>query len=257
MIRKYAVVAVLSCSTLIASGCSMGGSESPETSTETVSESAFGTSVETENTDGHPGTEDGAARVEQDAKQEQEPEAAEGQIPDTDSEIHPQVPPPEIDESLVSGSLLRDEAPAEGAGDSAPAPSSEFKTDKSARGDGGADLTPRAVRVGSYGIYDRVIIEFSGTGEPGWDAEYLGYSVSGEASDSLALTVSGTPERNDWPEDLSPTGFFDQFSGVVKDVYCAGAAGNESVWTVETSGTVPYAVKTLQSPPRLVIDFKS
>ena len=158
---------------------------------------------------------------------------------------------------MVSGSLLRDEAPAEGAGDSAPAPSSEFKTDKSVHGNNKADLTPRAVRVGSYGVYDRVIIEFSGTGEPGWDAEYLGYSVSGEASDSLALTVSGTPERNEWPEDLSPTGFFDQFSGVVKDVYCAGAAGNESVWTVETSGAVPYAVKTLQSPPRLVIDFKS
>lgn len=251
MNRKTTAIAVLSFSALIASGCSSEGSGSPETSTETVSESAF----ETGDNGVHPSAADSAAPVEQDAKHE--PEPATNPVLDTEAEPHPHGFPPEIDESLVSGSLLRDEVPNEGAGDSAPAPSNEFKTDRSVHGNNKADLTPRAVRVGSYGIYDRVIIEFSGTGEPGWDAEYLGYSVSGEASDSLALTVSGTPDRNEWPEDLSPTGFFDQFSGVIKDVYCAGAAGNESVWTVETSGAVPYAVKTLQSPPRLVIDFKS
>lgn len=251
MNRKTTAIAVLSFSALIASGCSADGPVSPEASTETVSESAS----ETGDNGVHPSAADSAAPVEQDANHE--PEPATNPVLDTEAEPHPHGFPPEIDESLVSGSLLRDEVPNEGAGDSAPAPSNEFKTDRSVHGNNKADLTPRAVRVGSYGIYDRVIIEFSGTGEPGWDAEYLGYSVSGEASDSLALTVSGTPDRNEWPEDLSPTGFFDQFSGVVKDVYCAGAAGNESVWTVETSGAVPYAVKTLQNPPRLVIDFKS
>lgn len=251
MIRKVAVIAVLSCSALIASGCSAEDSGSPESSTEAVSE----TNDEAEGSNVQSDTAESAVQDEHDAKQVSESTAS--QNPDIVAEPHPQGPSPEIDESLISGSLLRDEAPVEGSGDSAPAPSDEFRTDKSVHSDNGADLIPRAVRVGSYGMYDRVVIEFSGTGEPGWDAEYLGHSVSGEASDSLALTVSGTPERNEWPEDLSPTGFFDQFSGVVKDVYCAGAAGNDSVWTVETSGAVPYTVKTLQSPPRLVIDFRS
>ncbi len=118
------------------------------------------------------------------------------------------------------------------------------------------------VRVGTAESFDRIVLEFSGTGTPGWVVNYVDEPVldgSGEAVDlsgraHLDIYASGTtwpaPNYYNGPSQLTPKN-----GGDVTDVYVGGTfEGTTQVLAGIDSAAVPFRVFTLTAPSRLVID---
>lgn len=249
MSTKHAAVAVIVAAGLTLYGCS-NADTAPETQTETAT--ATGERVEGQGRD-----QEQEQEQEQDAPAEEQGGGATEPGAGMDSAAGPEAgeQPEPIDMGQVEGSLRQDEVPVDG---STAAPDQSFGEGTRKVEADKANLTPVAVRAGSYDGYDRVVIEFTGTGTPGWDTALSeGQGISEGSGAMLVMVVKGTPGTNEWPEDLAPTGFFGESAGVVRDVYSAGAAEDFSQWTIELSEPREYSVKTLQNPTRLVVDFKN
>lgn len=135
---------------------------------------------------------------------------------------------------------------------------------QSGKGSGGSDLVLVDVRVaeGEGEGVDRIVLEFSGTGTPGWVVNYVDEAVlegSGEVVDLegtavLDIYASGTtwpaPDYYAGPARLSP-----REDGAVDEVYVAGTfEGHTQVLAGIDGDRVPFRVSTLAAPARLVID---
>jgi hypothetical protein len=150
--------------------------------------------------------------------------------------------------------------PPEDEGDADPA----FPTDTStqfAESSGEWDLVLTDVRVGEHEGFDRIVLEFTGTGVPGWSVGWVDRARldgSGEAVDLdgdavLDVYASGTtwPADGyyDGPQRLEPDG------GEVDDVYVGGTfEGYTQVLAGVDGAPVPVRVFALAAPPRLVVD---
>jgi hypothetical protein len=150
--------------------------------------------------------------------------------------------------------------PPEDQGDGDPA----FPTDTAtqfAESSGEWDLVLTDVRVGEHEGFDRIVLEFTGTGVPGWSVGWVDRARldgSGEAVDldgeaTLDVYASGTT----WPAD----GYYDgpqrlePDSGAVDDVYVGGTfEGYTQVLAGIDSPPSPVRVFALPNPPRLVVD---
>lgn len=125
-----------------------------------------------------------------------------------------------------------------------------------------AALTATDLRIGSQLGYDRIVVEFSGTGTPGWLAarsataveDPTGRSVDLEGEGYLAVIASGLttpPDGGIDPGTTTPgntvvTG--SEFTGVFE--------GESQIWLGLTDPEAPYRVFTLENPTRLVIDVQ-
>lgn len=151
-------------------------------------------------------------------------------------------------------------SPTEDPTDGGPA----FPTDTStqfAESSGEWDLVLTDVRVGEHEGFDRIVLEFTGTGVPGWSVGWVDRARldgSGEAVDLdgdavLDVYASGTtwPADGyyDGPQRLEPDG------GEVDDVYVGGTfEGYTQVLAGIDGDPSPVRVFALADPPRLVVD---
>jgi hypothetical protein len=123
------------------------------------------------------------------------------------------------------------------------------------------DLVLTDVRVGEHEGFDRIVLEFTGTGVPGWSVGWVDRARldgSGEAVDldgeaTLDVYASGTTwpvdGYYDGPQRLEPDG------GEVDDVYVGGTfEGYTQVLAGIDSPPSPVRVFALPDPPRLVVD---
>lgn len=130
------------------------------------------------------------------------------------------------------------------------------------RGEG--DLVLTDVRVGAHEGFNRLVLEFAGTGTPGWVANYVDEAVldgSGEVVELdgvavLDIYATGTtypgPEQNYYsgPQRIELTG-----SDTLGEVYVGGTfEGYTQVLAGIDVSRVPFRVFALSDPPRLVVD---
>ena len=127
---------------------------------------------------------------------------------------------------------------------------------------GEQDLVLTDVRAAAHDGFDRVVLEFSGAGRPGWTVNYVDRAVmdgSGEVVDLAGGTVldvyaSGTT----WPAPgyySGPTRVDPADGGDVRDLYVAGTfEGYTQVLAGIEGGQVPFRAFALTDPPRLVVD---
>ena len=118
------------------------------------------------------------------------------------------------------------------------------------------------VRTGEARRFDRVVLEFSGRGTPGYVVNYVDRAVrdgSGQVVDLgrgsvLDVYASGTtapaPDYYDGPRRLSPLD-----GDVLDGLFVAGTfEGFTQVLAGIDGDRAPFRVFTLTSPPRLVVD---
>lgn len=128
---------------------------------------------------------------------------------------------------------------------------------KTARPSAPAHLAVTGVRVGSHEDVDRVVVDFTGGGEPGWFADYvttprqefLGQPLEVEGAAYLNVLIDGTT----YPQDIS----FDRVNGTgsVVEVVNGGTAGGRSQILIGLRSEAPYSVSVVPNPTRLVIDI--
>ena len=133
---------------------------------------------------------------------------------------------------------------------------------QTAENSGEWDLVLMDVRVAEHESFDRIVLEFTGTGIPGWAANYVDEAVldgSGEAvtlaGDAiLDIYASGTT----WPAAdhySGPRQFEPENGGDVKGVYVGGTfEGYTQVLAGINGDPVPFRVFALTDPSRLVVD---
>lgn len=130
------------------------------------------------------------------------------------------------------------------------------------RGSGPWELVLDQVRVGEHPGFDRIVVELTGAGVPGWAVQYVDrprldgsgehVSVAGDAF--LDIYASHTT----WsPSDLydGPTRLPARDSTGVDEVYVVGTfEGDTQVIAGVRGGARPFRVFTLSDPARLVVD---
>ena len=125
------------------------------------------------------------------------------------------------------------------------------------------DLVLADVRVASHEDFDRIVIEFSGTGTPGWSVQYVdkprldgsGTVIQLGGDVFLDIYASGTiyQEADDYngPQRFEPV-----HGGDLAEVFVVGAFEGATQVLVGIAGDrVPYRAFALTNPPRLVIDI--
>lgn len=124
------------------------------------------------------------------------------------------------------------------------------------------DLVLRDVRVAEHESFDRIVLAFTGTGIPGWAANYVDEAVldgSGETvtlggDAMLDIYASGTT----WPAAdyySGPRQFEPENGGDVIDVHVGGTfEGYTQVLAGIDGDPVPFRVFALTDPSRLVVD---
>lgn len=138
----------------------------------------------------------------------------------------------------------------------------ENTADQTAQNSGEWDLVLMDVRVAEHESFDRIVLEFTGTGIPGWAVNYVDEAVldgSGEVvtlgGDAvLDIYASGTT----WPASdyySGPSQFEPENGGDVNDVHVGGTfEGYTQVLAGIDGAPVPFRVFALSDPSRLVVD---
>ncbi|QOR69489.1 hypothetical protein IM660_12410 [Ruania alkalisoli] len=150
----------------------------------------------------------------------------------------------------------------EPSGRVAPFPADTSRDTQAAAGD--IDLLLVEARTGRHEGYDRVVLEFTGSGTPGWVGEYvenpvqdgsgLPIEVDGEAT--IQVTVEGTryPDKTD--DYFSPT-VLSVEGEAIEEVDVGGTfEGYTQVVVGVDDGDAPFRVFSLTDPTRVVIDVQ-
>ena len=118
------------------------------------------------------------------------------------------------------------------------------------------------VRVGTHVGYDRIVVEFAGTGTPGFDLAATTPPFNADAS-GLPLTVAGTDflklrfvsatAAGSWsgPSTFSP-GY-----PKLRSLVAGGDFEGHFTWFVGLNGPACYQVSELSGPTRIVIDLQT
>jgi hypothetical protein len=126
-----------------------------------------------------------------------------------------------------------------------------------------AGLTVTAVRAAHHEGYDRVVFELSGTGTPGWSAEYVDSPASqgsGEAVDVpgtayLQVTLQGTSyPYESGAEELARGPVAVSGTDVVQGAFYDATFEGTSVAWLGTSDRTPFRVYALTGPSRVVVE---
>lgn len=134
------------------------------------------------------------------------------------------------------------------------------------QGSGARDLVLTDVRVAEQDGFDRIVLEFAGTGSPGWSVNYAdnpradgsgsALPVEGDAFLDIFASRMGDPQPTTRGEDYDgPLHFQPDDGGAVEDVYVVGRFEGAIQVTVGIDGdAVPFQVSALVEPSRLVVD---
>ncbi|QGF23079.1 AMIN-like domain-containing (lipo)protein [Raineyella fluvialis] len=129
----------------------------------------------------------------------------------------------------------------------------------------GSQLVLTGVRTASHPGVDRVVFEFTGTGAPGWAVEYVdkaiaqgsGQQITVAGRSVLRVSMTGTtyPAASPAPAPV-PQRVPGDGAGVVTEVVQNGTFEGDTLSFIGLSdGQRPFAVHTLQSPTRVVVDI--
>lgn len=146
-----------------------------------------------------------------------------------------------------------------------PAASPFSLEDRRVQSQGRANLVIQDVRVGSHEGYDRFVIEFTGTGIPGYLTGYtdqplqqasgLPVEVAGNAY--LELMIQGTPwGRPGTPDHVVEAGPKPLAAGNILGVTNGGTFEADSQYFIGLDRRRPYNVYVLSEPTRLVVDVE-
>lgn len=118
------------------------------------------------------------------------------------------------------------------------------------------------VRIAGHPTYDRIVLEFSGKGQPGWSAQYVkapraegsGLRLPVVGDSYLDVYASGstypTGPYYDGPRLIEPSD-----TSVIRSAYVAGVfEGYDQVILGINGPKAPFRVFSLTNPPRLVVD---
>lgn len=126
----------------------------------------------------------------------------------------------------------------------------------------GAKLAVTNIRVGSHNGFDRVVFDLSGTGNPGWRAEYTrdatelgsGHSIHCTCPQALTIDIDGTVA----PYLVGASDpHLDKVPGIggVTEIITAGTEPGRSQFVIGLGGQTPYSVDMLENPARAVVDI--
>lgn len=129
-------------------------------------------------------------------------------------------------------------------------------------------LFPTGARVAHHDGFDRVVLDFEGTGTPGWSVRYVDEPVADDSGIEvdlagdfiLRIDASGlsTPTTEDFDVDQVASGFYGTGQAdVVQDVYASGVFEGWSGSLVGLDTQAPFRVFTLTEPTRLVVDVST
>lgn len=136
--------------------------------------------------------------------------------------------------------------------------------DQSAGPVGGYDLVLTDVRTGRHEGFDRIVLELSGSGEPGWQVGWVDQAIADGSGEQvpldgdavLAVVARGTTypaegaEQYDGPRTLDVDG-----GAGVRQVAVVGTfEGDTQVFAGVDGGRRPFRVLKLADPARLVVD---
>jgi hypothetical protein len=137
---------------------------------------------------------------------------------------------------------------------------------QTAEPEGEPDLVLVDVRVGEHPGFDRVVLEFAGTGTPGYRVHYVdevveqgrGDVIDLEGEAYLSIDASGTTYPMEGEEHWDgPRQFEPEDSDVVEEVYVDGTFEGLTVVVAGIDDrAVPFRVLTLTEPSRLVVDIR-
>ncbi|MDY5785184.1 hypothetical protein [Corynebacterium sp.] len=127
------------------------------------------------------------------------------------------------------------------------------------------ELVVSDVRVGSHDGFDRVVVEYSGTGTPGFTAGYVdqarqqasGYPLEVAGPAHLEVMIHGTPMGMLSPrEELIQVGPMNLASGAIQGVTHGGVFEADTQYVIGLDKKRPFRVYTLSNPARVVIDIQ-
>ncbi|WCO65528.1 hypothetical protein PO878_13575 [Iamia majanohamensis] len=132
-----------------------------------------------------------------------------------------------------------------------------------ADGEGTAPLVD--VRTGRHPGFDRVVLEFAGGVQPGWDVQWVEGPVTESGSgrevevDGPALLRIHVAPASGYDLEAGEATFAAERvagpgGGPVHEVVRAGDFEADLVWVVGAEAETPFTVTTLPSPSRLVVD---
>lgn len=128
-----------------------------------------------------------------------------------------------------------------------------------------AQLVLVDIRSAKHSGYDRVVLEFSGTGTPGWTAQYAdaasrqgsgeAITVPGKALLDVNVTGSAIPAEGQPTVNagsITPSG-----TSTITGIFNDGTFEGITHVVLGTSGEQPFRVFAVANPPRVVIDVQS
>ncbi|ACQ79849.1 conserved hypothetical protein [Beutenbergia cavernae DSM 12333] len=160
-----------------------------------------------------------------------------------------------------SGTATPDDPDASATGPAFPADTSPDTSDPSVE----AALYPTAVRAGAHDGYDRVVVELTGTGTPGWLAEYVDSASSQGAGDPidldgdaiLSVAISGStypdPDAGDYYDGPAR---LDVGTEQIEELVYDGIFEGVSLVFLGVDEEAPFRVFALENPTRVVIDVR-
>ncbi|AWB81729.1 hypothetical protein C3B44_04575 [Corynebacterium yudongzhengii] len=137
-------------------------------------------------------------------------------------------------------------------------------THEPAQGDWGLSIAD--VRAGDHEGFDRVVIELSGNGTPGYFAGYTdaprqhtsGYPVDMAGDSFFEIGVQGFAPPTESGVETWDAGVIPDAGnhGIIADIYHGGIFEAQGQFLIGVKGEPrPYAVTILENPARVVIDF--
>lgn len=129
-------------------------------------------------------------------------------------------------------------------------------------GSGAPDLTVTDVRTGSHGDFDRVVIEFAGTGTPGWFAEMTpnptqqasGRPIAYEGTQAIVLSVYFVPYSGENGAEIPQPGPAAGPAGHITGVRFDSNFEANSQYVIGLDTARSYRVTTATNPTRVIVD---
>ena len=168
-------------------------------------------------------------------------------------------------ETTTSEAPETDGETRQAAMDTAPA-ADGFSTEPTEKfGDGHGELRTTDIRVGSHDGFDRLVIEFEGTGDPSYHIGYnddprqdgSGFPIDAPGDAKLEMFVHGTSLDMSTDAKYAPNTNLGLATGNIVDVHNGGVFEGASQYVVGLNSELPYKVEILHEPTRLVVDFQN
>lgn len=125
-------------------------------------------------------------------------------------------------------------------------------------------LVVTSVRAASHDGFDRIVFETTGSGAPGWIADYTdsprqqasGDPIEVPGDTALEIMITGTAYPFELGVDNPNIGRVEMNTELVSDIVDGGTFEAQSQFIIGIKGERrPYSVQVLENPTRVVIDI--